>query len=111
MHIFVELWNARPEWLALSEEERGSYMQQVGAGMGELAKAGIEVVCWAVNDPDTSHRCGYQYIAVWKMPDASAVKLFEETVEQAGWYNYFEQVNARGRLATPEDVIGHIMKL
>jgi len=110
MHIFVELWNPRPEWLALSEKERGDYMQQVGAGMGELAAAGIEVVGWAVNDPDTSHRYGYQYLAVWKMPDASRVRLFEETVEQAGWYNYFEQVNARGTLATPEEVIGRIMK-
>jgi hypothetical protein len=111
MHIFVELWNARPEWLALSDEERGNYMQQVGAGMGELAKAGIEVVTWAVNDPDTSHRCGYEYLAVWKMPDSKAVKLFEETVEQAGWYNYFEQVNAGGAMSTPEEIIGRLMNL
>ena len=111
MHIFVELWNARPEWLALSERERGNYMEQMGAGMGKLAKAGIEVVCWAVNDRDTSHRCGYQYLAVWKMPDGKAVKLFEETVEQAGWYDYFEQVNARGRFSTPEEIIGHMMHL
>jgi len=39
------------------------------------------------------------------------VKLFEDTVEQAGWYNYFEQVNAKGKLATPEEIIGQIMNL
>ncbi len=111
MHVFVELWNARPEWRALSEEERGNYMQQVGAGMGELARAGIEVVCWAANDPHTSHRCGYDYLAVWKMPDEKAVKLFQETVEQAGWYDYFEQVNAGGAMSTPEEIIGRIMQL
>ena len=76
-----------------------------------LDKAGIEVVSWAENDPDTSHRCGYQYLAVWKMPDEKAVKLFENTVEQAGWYNYFEQVNARGAMSTPEEIIGRIMNL
>jgi hypothetical protein len=111
MHIFVELWNARPEWLALSEQERGNYMQEVGAGMEELARAGIEVVCWAANDPDTAHRCGYAYLAVWKMPDEKAVKLFEETVERAGWYDHFDQVNARGTFSTPEEIIGRIMNL
>jgi hypothetical protein len=45
------------------------------------------------------------------MPDEKAVKLFEDTVEQAGWYNYFEQVNAGGKLSTPDDIIGQIMKL
>lgn len=111
MHVFVELWNARPEWLALSRQERGDYMQQVGNGMQELARAGIEVICWAANDPETPHRCGYQFVAVWKMPDDKAVRLFEETVEQAGWYDYFEQVNARGRLSSPEEIIGRILEL
>jgi hypothetical protein len=111
MHVFVELWNARPEWLALSGQERDEYLRQVGAGMQELAKAGIEAVCWAANDPDTSHRCGYQYLAVWKMPDEKAVKLFEDTVERAGWYRYFEQVNARGPFATPDEILGRIRML
>jgi hypothetical protein len=32
-------------------------------------------------------------------------------VEQAGWYSYFEQVNARGAMSTPEEIIGQIMNL
>jgi hypothetical protein len=95
----------------MEEEERDNYMQQVGAGMGELAETGIEVVCWAANDPETSHRCGYEYLAVWKMPDEKSVKLFQESVEQAGWYNYFEQVNAGGAMSTPDEIISRIMKL
>ena len=49
-----------------------------------LAARGIEVVTWAANDPGTSHRCGYEYLAVWKMPDEKAVKLFEEKMADFG---------------------------
>ncbi len=45
------------------------------------------------------------------MPDKGLVQQFEETVEQAGWYKYFDQINARGELGTPESVIGDMVNL
>ena len=111
MYLYIELWKARPAWLALSQGERATYMAQLGPGIEGLLQAGIEIVGWAVSDADTPYRADYQYLAAWKMPDRSAVQLLEQTVAQAGWYGYFEQVNARGELVSPGVVIGDMVSL
>jgi hypothetical protein len=111
MYLYIELWNARPAWLALSQQERGAYMAQLAPAIGQLLSVGIEIVGWSLNDADTPYHSDYQYLAVWKIPDHSAVQLLETVVEQAGWHHYFEQVNARGLLQTPEPIIGHMIHL
>ncbi len=110
MYIFVELWNVKQAWLDMSQEDRGAYVNGVGGAMEELAKAGVECLCWTHVD-NKDYLSGHDYIAVWKMPDEATVELFEKTVEGAGWYNYFEQVNARGVMDTPQDVLGHLVGL
>lgn len=111
MYIYVELWKAKPEWLELSKEAREEYMSQLGPAMEEMAKAGIEIIGWALNDEDTPHRGDYSYIAVWKMPTKEFVLKLEENVEAAEWHKYFEQINARGVIDTPETVIGDMINL
>lgn len=111
MHLYVELWKEKPEWLALSQQERQDYMANIGPAIEDLAKAGVEVVGWGLNDSETPHRGDYRYLAVWKMPDKALVERFERAVEQAGWHNYFEQINCRGELTTPETVIGDMLGL
>ncbi len=111
MYLYIELWNAKPEWLEFSEKERGDYMSQLGPAIEGLAKAGVEIVGWGVNDAETPYRGKYRYLAIWKMPNKDLVQQFEETVEQAGWHKYFEQINVRGGLLTPEAVIGNMIEL
>ena len=36
MYLYVELWKAKPEWLALSQQERGEYMANVGPAIDYL---------------------------------------------------------------------------
>ena len=69
------------------------------------------MVGFAVNDPDTSHRADHHYIAVWKMPGPEQVELFERTVAAAGWYDYFDQVNAGGELISVTEVIEDMIRL
>jgi hypothetical protein len=111
MYLFVECWKARPEWLALTPEARGAYMAQLGQGIGELLKAGVEVISWSMNDQDTSNRSPFDYFAVWKFPNKEMVKGFEQIVEQSGWYNYFDQVNLSGEVMDPFSCIAHIISL
>lgn len=109
MYIFVECWKSRPEWLTLSQGERSAYMNQLGQGIENLVKSGVEIVTWSFNDPDTSQRSPYDYFAVWEFPTKEMVVQFEEIVRQSGWYSYFEQVNLRGELLPPDPCIGHLI--
>ncbi|HEY3354426.1 MAG TPA: DUF6616 family protein [Polyangia bacterium] len=111
MHLYVELWNARPEWLALPADKRGELMTKLGAAVPALVQTGIQLVGFARCDADVPHRAAYRYLAVWSMPDASLARTLEEAVEQFGWHRYFEQVNARGDVLPPAAVLGELATL
>jgi hypothetical protein len=110
MFLYVELWKARTSWSALSPDERTAYVNGLGPAIERLLQDGVELVGFALNDRDTPHRAPYQYIAVWKMPDARQVTALETAVENAGFHDYFEQVNARGNLITAEEALFHMVR-
>lgn len=111
MYLFVECWKARPEWKDLNKEARIAYMEELGRGMEELIKAGVEIISWSMNDPDTSNRSPFDYFAAWKFPDKAFAKGFEQIIQQSGWYNYFDQVNLGGEMSDPSSSISHMISL
>ncbi|HEX6623131.1 MAG TPA: DUF6616 family protein [Pyrinomonadaceae bacterium] len=109
MYLYVELWKTRPAWLALSREQRAAWMDKLLAGLQEHLQSGVEVLGFARGDADTPLPAGYDFLAAWRMPGREAAERFERFVEGAGWHEYFEQVNARGRvMETAEFVSSHL---
>ena len=98
MHLYIELFTAKDAWLELGPEQREAYVQQVGSSMQGVLDAGAELVGSGTTDPGTSQHAGFDYFAVWKLPNAEVVREFEEGIERDRWYDYFEQVNASGEL-------------
>jgi len=111
MFLYVELWKARPEWYALSKEERTEYMSESGPAIQELLEKGIELVGFGLNEVETPHRADYRYLSVWKIPEKKLVMQMESAVEKAGWHEYFEQANVRGWFVTPEAVLSDMINL
>jgi len=111
MIYFIEIWNAKPAWLALSTEERGAYMAQIGPHIQGLLDQGVEILTWSENDTDTTQRAAFEYFAIWSFPSAEMAQSFEQLVAGAGWYNYFEQHNLNGQAATVQDVISTLVQL
>jgi len=111
MIYFVEVWNAKQAWLDLSTEERGNYVQQVGSHIQKLLDAGVKVLTWSTNDATTTHRAGFDYFAIWSFPDQALADQFQQLVEGAGWYNYFEQTNVMGQAGSAENVLGQLVNL
>jgi hypothetical protein len=111
VHLYIELFKAKDAWLQLSPEQRGAYVQQVGSTMQGVLDAGAELVGGGAAEPSTSHHAGYDFFAVWKLPDADVVRAFEDGIERDNWYDYFEQVNASGELADFESVARRVMEL
>lgn len=106
MITYIELWKAKETWLNLSKDERGDYMNAVGPAIQHLLDNGVQIVSWGSNESSTFSKADYDYFAVWTFPNIETAQEFEKTVEGAGWYNYFDQVNAMGTTASPQDVIG-----
>lgn len=106
MHTFIELWTPNDNWKALSPDERAAFMEGVGGAMGQMSEAGISTLGWGEVDADTPYPCEYRFVAVWTAPDRAAIEMLEQGIAASGWYDYFDQVNARSELSGPETVIG-----
>jgi hypothetical protein len=57
-------------------------------------------------NPKIGHHAGYDYFAVWRLPSPEVVEAFEQGIEDDGWYEYFEQVNASGESVGLEALMG-----
>ena len=111
MKTYIELWKAKPAWHDMSQQERGDYMNQLGPAIQGLLDSGVKIISWGINEDSTFKKADYDFFGVWEFPDEAAVKPFEELVEGAGWYNYFEQINVCGTASTPDEVIGKMISL
>jgi hypothetical protein len=78
--------------------------------MQELTSTGIELLGFAVTDADAPYGTDYPYMAVWRVPSLELARHFESSVQATGWHDYFEQVNARGELQPPAQVLDHMAR-
>jgi len=110
MHLYLELWKAKPAWRALAPAQREAFVAGLGPAIEKLLADGIELVGFARTDADTSHRAGYDYVAAWRMPTRELAVSFERTVDGSGFHDYFEQVNARGEIEPAADVLARMAR-
>jgi hypothetical protein len=111
MHVYIELFKAKSAWLELSAEQRAAYMQKAGSSMQGALDAGAELLGVGAADPETSHDAGYDYYAIWRLPDRDVVQMFEKGIEDDDWYAYFEQINASGELVEFDALIQRVIQL
>ncbi len=106
--LYTELWSPKDAWLELPTEEREAYFEQVSEGIETLLAEGVEIIGWAVVEGDGPHSTDHDYMAVWRMPSETHVEMLEGAVEEAGWHDYFDQVNAEGEFVPPEVALEHM---
>ncbi len=111
MIYFIELWNPTKKWLALSEEDRANYVQNVSKSIAALKEQGAEIITWSVNKKETSKRSPYDYFAIWKFPTQELADYFQQGIDNAGWYEYFDQVNIQGEQGTAEHGMKELISL
>ncbi|MEO7444752.1 MAG: DUF6616 family protein [Ferruginibacter sp.] len=105
MITYIELWKARQTWKDMNQEERGNYLTALDPAIQQLVESGVQIVSWGENESSTFKKADFDYFAVWSFPDVETAKQFEQMVEAAGWYNYFDQVNVMGNTTGPQQVI------
>ena len=88
MYLMIEAWTPRPAWLALTPDERTAYVGGVGEGVAAFAA-----------------------FAVWECGSREGCDALRAAIAQAGWYEYFGQVDFGGEAGPPESVLGHHIAL
>ena len=111
MYLYVELWNARPSWLALNAEGRGAFMKKVDDLLKELMSDDVKLIGCALNDGSTAPRLDYRYIAAWQMKDVTGTHKVADGTARIGWYEYFDQVNIGGDWTDANALVNEMMSL
>jgi hypothetical protein len=109
MYLYLELWSAREAWLKLSRPEREAFFERVTGAVTDLLESGSEALAFAINDADTDKRAGYEYLALWRMPDRATAVEFEARLNELGWYDLFDQHNMRGPEITTGVGLEHML--
>ena len=111
-YILTEIWRAKPSWLELSDDMRKSYFDdKINPLLMEVLSKGAEILGCAVNDNSGDERIDYQFMAIWKFPNKKASEQLEKAAKDAGFLDYFEQVNFSGNLIPPPALNEAMMNL
>ena len=111
MITYIELWKTRQAWVDLPNEERVNYLNALGPAIQQLMESGVQILSWGSNETSTFKKADYDYFAVWTFPSLESAQSFEKLVEGAGWYNYFDQVNAMGNTSSPQEVMAKMIAM
>ena len=109
MKIFIEFWKAKNSWFQLSTEERITYTTNMIPVMQDLASKGVITEAWGENSDKSSYKADYDFYAITKFPNQELLDYFNEVLENANWYNYFEQINVSGDNLGVETVISKMI--
>lgn len=111
-HILTEIWRARPSWLALTLDERQRFFgERIGPFITGLVEQGAQFLGCAINDNTGPERMDYRYMAVWKLPDKAFSDRLESGAKEAGFLDYFEQVNFSGQIISPDVMNADMIQL
>jgi hypothetical protein len=111
-YILTEIWNAKPSWLALPTEVRVEFFEtRIGPLLGSLVGEGAEILACAVNDNTGGERMDYRFMAIWKLPNKAFSDRLEAAAEEAGFLEYFDQVNFSGNSIPPDVLNAHMIEL
>lgn len=99
MLVIIELWKARPSWLAWSAAERNAYLDRVAPAIRDLLADGVELVALGRANGTPSHGQDFDYWAIWRFPQRQQQHRFAATMTEIGWHDYFEpvKVDVEGR--------------
>ncbi|WP_018260968.1 DUF6616 family protein [Methylobacterium sp. WSM2598] len=95
-HYLIELYTAKPAWLALSQDEREHFLSAIDSAMPLLSKAGVEPMTFGRVDPSQRHPASHGFYAVWRCRDEAALEALVSGIAQSGWHDYFDTINACG---------------
>ena len=71
--------------------------------------AGVELIGYILHHTNGRPAPDGSFLRVWQMPEQGLVQLIEETLETAGWHEFFEPGTARGEILTPQVAIPYLV--
>lgn len=111
MKTFIELWKAKDSWLSLPQHERENYLSKMQPTIPFFIEKGAIIISWGQNTDAQDQKSDYDWFSIWQFPDEDVMMEFEALLQEAGWYNYFNQINLAGDHVGPENIINKLINI
>ncbi|MBI5322443.1 DUF6616 family protein [Bradyrhizobium sp.] len=81
MHVFIELWKAKPSWISLALPEREKFMEAMGSATKLVfQREGIEIAGWGFCAPAVDHRAPYGFFALYRFERLEAFASLQTAI-------------------------------
>lgn len=97
MNQLFEIWSIKPAWHKLGAANQQAFIDSILAKVGPLMEAGLKLVASGFVETELPNSLPYQYYAFWESEESTLIPKFAETLRDAGWFTYFDQLNIAGR--------------
>ena len=87
----------RRAWQALSEDERRQLVVERGGTQARFLRL-------IANDGQLAYPPGCACVGVWELPEDARIEVLQEVLD-AGWHDFFYEINARGTADPPVEVL------
>ena len=82
--MFVEMYNYKQSWIDLPSPQRKAFVGTLASALGALQTQGVEVLAYAINDPETDQRAPYDFFCVYRVPHVELQRAFEAGIAASG---------------------------
>ncbi|MBO9519726.1 MAG: hypothetical protein J7493_16825 [Porphyrobacter sp.] len=107
-HYLTKLYTPKPEWGALTREERENFFITAGMALPDLLAQGVEVIAIGRIDQSKRESAPQSFFAVWRCPNSETLDALVSGSVLVGWHDYFETVNAAGEASDVFDHLAHL---
>jgi len=103
-----EIWKPRPEWYALSDEEKRDFISQFPSFFKAVAEKG------AVDIAKGSYLCRlgseWETFSLTEVSDYESAAYYAEVGDALGWHQYFDHLFIVGHKVSQLEFDQHLMK-
>ncbi len=82
--MFVQMYNYKQSWIDLPTPQRQAFVGTVVGALGALQAQGVDVLAYAINDPETDHRAPYDFFCVYRVPHVELQRSRPASPPRAG---------------------------
>lgn len=110
-HYFIELYTPKPSWLEMPAERRTAFLDVVNSAMNIFSNLGVNILYLGKCDPSVSFASSHLFMGIWSFEDPQVRHELLSGIETAGWYDYFDHINAISHADGNGKINGHIADL
>lgn len=111
MHLYIDLWKARPSWVALSEAQRREILLRLGRHIDDVVDDGAGRPRFFLSHDAFGLNELHRYQILWEGAGSRHIEGMQRAFEEVQWSRYFERLGTAGESVDQADLFEELSTL